>query len=75
MAVIAIKIVTDIILNIMNMKFSEVKTKLFRAAQVIPMVKAEINKELDKMVSDCHKKFSDKRKGNVILDIPKKGMP
>jgi len=42
---------------------------------VIPLVQKEINKELDKMVNDCTKKFSDKRKGKVILAIPDEPMP
>jgi len=71
----ASKVFFMIINFVSSLNFAVVKTKLFRMAQIIPLVKKEINKELDKMTNDCTKKFSDKRKGNTILTLPKEGMP
>ena len=74
-AVFAFNILCKILASLSELSFGRIKTKIFRALQVIPLVKAEINKELDKMTYDCTKKFSDKRKGKVILSLPEKAMP
>ena len=38
------------------------------------MVKNEVNKEVDKMVSDCTKKYSDARKGKTTPNFPNEGV-
>lgn len=73
--VVVLRYVALVFQAMSSLSFGKIKTKIFRAAQVIPLVKAEINKELDKMTYDCTKKFSDKRKGKSILSLPIIGMP
>jgi hypothetical protein len=70
-----LRLVVSVFQAVSSLSFGKIKTKIFRAAQVIPLVRAEINKELDKMTYDCNKKFSDIRKGKSILSLPSKGMP
>ena len=38
------------------------------------MVKNEVNKEVDKMVTDCSKKYSDARKGKTTPTLPNTGV-
>ena len=52
-----------------------IKKKAFRFAKnYIPIVKNEIQKEMDKLRASVHKKFSESRKETSIPKLPENGL-
>ena len=60
--------------SIFSLSFEEIKCKIFRMALFIPLVKGEVEKEVEKMVTDCTKKYSDARKGKLTPVLPNYGV-
>ena len=58
-----------------NLRPTKIKSSIFRlAAEWIPMVRNEINKEMDKLRQDCVEKYGGFRRATALTHMPEDGM-